>query len=349
MPGRSPLPDPAAVQKILVCQLRQLGDVLLATPAIRLLAERFPRAEIHVLTGAAAAPLLEGNPRVARVWVVPRGSGLGRDLALAWRVASERFDLLVDFQQLPRIRWVAALSRLFGTRARLSFDPPWYNRRLYSHWTTPRDGYAAMSKASVLAPLGIKWSGEPPELFLTPEEIAGAVELLREAGIPAGAPFLTVDPTHRRPTRRWPAESFGRLLALAAEKLPGGAFLVLWGPGEEAEAREVARLGGPACRVPARLMSLREMAAVIAQARLHLGTCSAPRHIAVAVGTPSLTVLGSTSPAWTFPGPGHAHVALGLPCQPCNRNECPDPRCLTELTPETVLPALLRAWDEAHS
>ena len=45
-------------KRILVCQLRQIGDVVLATPSIELLKRRYPDAEIHLLTEKKCAPLL---------------------------------------------------------------------------------------------------------------------------------------------------------------------------------------------------------------------------------------------------------------------------------------------------
>ena len=86
---------------------------------------------------------------------------------------------------------------------------------------------------------------------------------------------------------------------------------------------------------------------------LHLGNCSAPRHMAVALGVPSLTILGSTSTAWTFPSPEHIHTRardfMDMPCQHCNKNSCPHGlRCLTGLTPDLVLPVLLKHL-EAYS
>jgi len=268
-------------------------------------------------------------------------------LAFYLQVARQRFDLLVDFQQLPRIRWVAALSRFFGCRWRLSYDPPWYNRWLYSHTVRPRDGYAAMCKASVLEPLGLVWRGERPELFLRPGERAWAGEFLQANGL-ASCALVTVDPSHRRATRRWPAAHFGRTLGLAAAARPEARFLVAWGPGERDLALEVAAASGSAaCVVPDRMLTLRQLAAVQERTALHFGTCSAPRHLAVAVGTPTLAVLGSTSDAWTFPAPEHGDVRLGLPCQPCNRNECDTMQCLADLTPEAVLPELLLRLDAA--
>ena len=261
-------------------------------------------------------------------------SSLPQEIAWYWHVARTGYDLVVDFQQLPRCRWVVAFS---GAPVRLSYTPPWYTRLLYTHSSDMLDGYSAMSKASVLRPLGIEWNGERPRVYLTDEEHAFARTLLAQAGLQPEQRLITLDPTHRQPTRRWPLAHYAGLVSLLAERDASLRFLPLWGPGEEAEIQELSRLcPAGSLLLPERMLSLREMAACIAEADLHIGNCSAPRHIAVAVDTPTLTVLGSTTPAWTFPSPEHADIALNLPCQHCNRNHCPDPRCLTGMLPGPV-------------
>lgn len=323
-------------RRILVCQLRQIGDVLLATPSLALLRRRYPDAQIHLLTEKKCTALLEHNPDVDFVWALDKKAldTLPREVLWYWNVARTGYDLVVDFQQLPRCRWVVAFS---GARVRLSYTPPWYTRPLYTHWTDMLDGYSAMSKASVLRPLGIHWNGEPPRIWLTDAERDVARAVLAAAGLEPGQRFISLDPTHRQYTRRWPARHYAALVRLLIEHDPSLRFLPLWGPGEEDDIRELsANCPAGSLLLPSRMLSLREMAACIEQAVLHVGNCSAPRHIAVAVGTPSCTVLGSTSNAWTFPSPEHADIAAGLPCQPCNRNQCDNLRCLNELSPETV-------------
>ncbi|MGE4296785.1 MAG: glycosyltransferase family 9 protein [Desulfovibrionaceae bacterium] len=339
------------VRKILLCQLRQIGDVLLATPAARMLAERFPGAEIHFLTEKKCAQVLEHNPHIHTVWTIDKKAfggpfGLLREVAWYWRVARQGFDIVVDFQQLPRCRWVVAFS---GAPLRLSYKGPWYTRWLFTHASDPVHGYSALTKASSLGPLGLAWQGERPLMVITDKEKAWARQWLAARGIGLEHRLVTVDPSHRRATRRWPASSYGRLIAAAAAADPSLRFLVLWGPGEEGDARAVAQAAGlgARCVVPDACISLRQLAACVDAAALHVGNCSAPRHMAVAVGTPSLVVLGATSQAWTFPSdryPGVAHkaLALGLDCQPCNRNDCPrDLACLTGLAPERVLEEML--------
>ncbi|MFK4765638.1 glycosyltransferase family 9 protein [Desulfobaculum sp. SPO524] len=344
--------DVDAVEKILVCQLRQIGDVVLSTPAISLLRQKFPHAEIHMLTMKVNEAVLRGNPDIDRLWLIDKKdhSKLTTQVGFYLEVARERFDIIVDFQQLPRIRNVVALSRFFAPRGkkqvRLSYTPPWYNRLFYTHHCPMLKGYAAMAKASVLRPLGIEWNGERPRVHLTRGEMAWAKATLRDDyGVTSDHVLITVDPSHRRATRRWSAEQYGRLCKLAAQQDKRLRFLLFYGPGEKPDAEAVARAAGTdAVILPEAMFTIREMAALIASATLHIGNCSAPRHIAVGVDTPTFVVLGSTGGAWTFPAPEHEHITKGLSCQPCNENTCPlgTTACLHDLAPETVLPELIK-------
>ena len=335
--------DPKKVRRILICQLRQIGDVLLTTPSVALLAKRFPEAELHFFTEKKCLPMLEGNPHITRVWALDkkRLPTLLHEIAFYRRIAAQKFDLVVDFQQVPRCRWVVGFSR---APVRLSFTPPWYNRPLYTHWADTVSGYAAQSKASVLAPLGIQWNGERPELFFSPAERQEAAAFLTSLGLNLERPFMTIDATHRHSTRRWPAPSYARLIDGLADALPGMQFLLPAGPGEEKLVEELRAMCTHKDSVffSRSVISLRLVAACMAHAAMHIGNCSSPRHIAVAAGVPTLTLIGSTGTGWTFPAPEHIHMQAGVPCQNCNKNTCQNNLvCLTELTPERVLPVAL--------
>ncbi len=329
--------------RILVCQLRQIGDVILSTPCLELLKRRYPESELHVFTEKKCEPVLRGNPHVTRIWSLDKArlKSFPTEILWYWKMARTGFDLVVDLQQLPRCRWVTAFS---AARVRLSFTPPWYNRLLYTHRVDLVDGYAALCKASILAPLGIHATSERPRLYLAEEERQAAARLLHALGLRPEHRLVTLDPTHRRVTRRWPASAYAETLRLLADADPALRFLPLWGPGEEQEIREL--VAACDCKdhilLPERMLSLREMAACIEAARLHLGNCSAPRHMAVAVGTPSCVIRGATSDGWTYPSPQHVTVAANLDCQPCNRNTCSTGTpCLTAVPPRRVADTVL--------
>ncbi|MBU1230506.1 MAG: glycosyltransferase family 9 protein [Proteobacteria bacterium] len=337
-------------RRILLCQLRQIGDVVLLTPAIHMLKKRYPDARIDVYTEKKCAPVLEQHPEVGHVWRLDKGLGLLADLRFYREVGRGPdglgYDLIIDFQQLPRIRWMLMFARC---AVKLSTPPPWYNLPFYTHWAPGSGPYAAKCKAGVLmSGLGIPWNNDPPRIYLSAAERERAAGQLASWGLGQGDTLVTVDPTHRRVSRCWPAGHYARLLALAAQARPDARFLLLYGPGEEGVVRQVAQGAGLGSRVivPRDMLSLREMAALLERARLHLGNCSSPRHFAVAVGTPTLTLRGSTSGAWTYPGPGQEDLALGLDCQPCSEGGCARGlRCLTELTPEMALPRLLQLME----
>lgn len=335
------------VKKILVCQLRQIGDVLLATPAIELLHKRFPAAEIHMFTEKKCLPMLENNPHLTKVWAVDKKelASLPKELAFYWRVARSKYDLIVDFQQLPRCRWVVGFS---GAPFRVTYSPPWYTRWLYNCWRPMQEGcYAAEKKANVLRGIGITWQGQRPRLYLTTAERSAAKAILNESGFDVAADpalkLITLDPTHRRQTRLWPATHYARLIDLSFEQNPELRFLPLYGPGEEKDIENLVALvrHKQALLLTPRMLKLREAAACQEVAALHLGNCSAPRHMATAVGTPTLTILGATDKYWDYPSPLHRNISLGAPCQPCNSNVCDKNfYCLNELKPENVLPVL---------
>lgn len=324
--------------KILICQQRQIGDVVLSTPAAKLLKRAYPDAEIHYLTEEKCAPVLANNPNIHKVWTIDKSMGFLKRIRQLWAIRKTRFDLVVDFQQLPRCKSTAFFS---GAPVRLSYTPKWYNRPAYTHWIKMLGGYAVKAKMSVLRPLGIEWDLERPEIFLTEQEQERAETYLLDRDIDADKKLITVDSTHWSDTRRWPAEYYAELIGLINERNPECRFLLLYGPGEKDQAQAVydQTPAKHACILPEEQLGIRQTAALMEQAWLHLGNCSAPRHFALAVKTPTFTIVGSNSGrSWTFPAPDQEYIRLGVACSACNKNTCKNKTlaCLTELKPPNI-------------
>ena len=325
--SQRPSPD----WRFLIIQLRQTGDVVLTTPIPHILKEALPGCWVSFLTERPSDQLLESNPHIDEILINDRKGSWYDSLRLVGKLRRRRFDVVLDPMGNPRS---ALLTFLSGARMRVSY-PASGRGVLYTHRVPPEACYAVEIKKGLLRPLGITSERDRPEIHLSKEERAAGEVARRELLGESGERLITVDPSHRRDTRRWPAAHFGGLCHLLAEEW-GARPVVLWGPGEEELAREVvAHSAGKAVVAPP--TRLREMAALLAVADLHLGNCSAPRHMAVAVGTPTFTVLGATSWGWTHPAAQHTHLALGLECQPCNRNQCDrEFACLVGLEPEAV-------------
>jgi len=110
--------------RILLLRLREIGDVIFTTPAIRGLREHYPDAHLTYVVQRAAAPVVAGNPYLNDVIVAGnlRGfAGLGDDLALGARLRAARYDIAIDFHSGPRSSLLTWLSR---APVRVGYDVP---------------------------------------------------------------------------------------------------------------------------------------------------------------------------------------------------------------------------------
>ena len=330
-----------AAERILVIQFRQIGDVLLSTPVLRALRQAYPQSHIAFLVEPSPARVLQGNPHLDEIIIRPRHATWRQQWQLWRQLRQQRFDLVIDLLGNPRS---AVLARLSGARHRLAFArfprSLLYTMLVSHHQPAPE--YTVAKRLRLLEPLGIHATNLTPMLPYTPDDQEAAARFLHTQAITPQDLLICIDPTHHVPTRQWPGAYFSRLADLLSTRL-GARVVLLWGPGEAAQVQAIA---AAAQRRPALIPAweLQPLAALLAQADLFIGCNSAPLHIAVSQGIPTLTIMGATLGAgWLPPMPQHREIFLGLPCQPCERNHCAPPldiACLRTLTPEAVFHAV---------
>jgi len=341
-------------KKILVIMLRRIGDVLLTIPAARALSRLHPGAQVDILVEPPCHELLRGAPGLSRVLVYGRGTtGAGErgdsptesllPNYIYWMrlVRRERYDMVVDFMGNPR---TAVLTRVSG--APLRAGPGHVSHRwAYSHLMRQpgHTCYSALEKIRMLRSLGLKPDESEPIPCLSPD----APDLVfAEKNLPAGeAAWIALMPASRRETRRWPAEHYaalGRKLVESHAVRP----LVLWGPGERALAERIAAGIGPSALLSPRTRTLRELAGLLSRCLMAISNCNGPRHIATALGVPTLAIHGSSDPAaWNPPAdPLFPYIRKeGLDCIGCRSNRCVHAlECLRGLSPDAVFAAAER-------
>ena len=327
-------------RKILVIQLRRIGDVILTTPALAALKARYPEARIDFLVEPSGAEALEGNPHIAEL-LVYRSSGPLDYLRWFTRLRAQRYDWVIDYMGNPRSAFLSFFSGAALRAGPAHVGHRWaYNRRLIQSTTTQ---YAALEKVLVLAPLGVSSNG----LDLLPK-----VYLLSKPAVLEDV--IALAPASRKETRRWPAASYAALGRRLREKT-GSRIRVFWGPGERALAQAVVDGVGPGAELCPETPDLAAAARQLAGCRLLITNCSGTKHLASALGVATLTIHGSSDPAsWTPAHPRHGGVRLDtLFCIGCQKNACPYAlECMTQLSPETVLAkalALLGSAKEARA
>jgi lipopolysaccharide heptosyltransferase II len=324
-----------------VIQTAFLGDVVLTTPLLTVLAER--HGPVDVVTTPAAAPLLASHPAVRRV--IPydkRGGDRGaRGLRqLAARLGAERYEAAY----LPhRSLRTAALAFLARIPRRVGFADGWWVLYTESR-PRPHTGHE-IDRLLALA-------GEPsrhhtlPTLQLSVADVARAKALLGMGTI--RSPYAVLAPGSIWGSKRWP--QFAALTRRLVERLD----VVLVGGSEDAALAEGIVAGvrdaGAAHRALTLCgrLSLRESAAVIQDAVVLVTNDSAPLHFGQAVGTPTVAIFGPTIPAFGFGPRGPRDVVVGVdglscrPCSPHGPEACPlgHHLCMRALSVDDVLHAI---------
>lgn len=364
--------------RILAIKLATLGDLLLATPALRALRHRYPAARLELLTTTAAAPLLADSPLLDRIYTldldVRRGRPPVRELARALRtlaaLRAARYDavLLLHHLTLPAGRLKhRALVRALAPRLTAGLDNGhgvWLDLRV----PDPGFGFRHEAQYALAVARAVDAELPPGQRDLRLNDLGW-----RDVDMPA--PSLS-HPPDTSPTvalhpgsgafsiaRRWPVARFAEL-ARALHASEGARILVVTGPGEEPLAWQLlAGLGDPDWAAAVFPETPRALAETLSGSALFVGNDSFPMHLAAAVGVPVVAVFGPTNAgAWAPYAPANPARALvmrrgDLPCSPCiyrghalgTPAGCPARPCLTELPASPVIAAARRLLARAKA
>lgn len=325
-----------------------MGDIVHTLPVLMALRRSFPGAQIAWVVEAVWSRLLDGHPDVDRLIRV-RTKAWRKTLAVSEirRAVREMRDFDADVAFDLMGNWKGAvLARLSGAR-RIVGAAAGDRREGSSAWlmretTAVRGAHAVDRSLSLLgalplAPSEADFGGERLLTAAPPE----AAELLAQSERP---PVLILTGAGWA-NKQWPMAWWAEV----ARELDGRGYDV-WlptAPGEEALAAEVAARSGGAAR-PVDATDFALFAALCRHARLLLGGDTGPLHLAHALGTPVLCLVGPTEPSRNGPysprGGEAEHRVLfhRLPCSGCYKRFDGPRACLLSITPERVLERVLR-------
>jgi ADP-heptose:LPS heptosyltransferase len=214
-----------------------------------------------------------------------------------WRMRQHlrrlKFDIAIDLQCLTKsaiTAWLSGAPRRIGIAGEDGRElSRWFNNELIE----PSGAHVLEHYLSMLRPLGIK---SPSMKFDLPERTADAemVERFLQTSGLAGRRYAVLNPGAGWPSKIWPAERYGAL-ARHLHAAHGVASIAAWGLQTELPLAETiaATSGGHAQLAPPTTMT--QLAALCRRAALFVGSDTGPMHLAVAVGTPTLSMHG---PSW---------------------------------------------------
>jgi lipopolysaccharide heptosyltransferase II len=348
--------------RILLVRLRPIGDVVFTTPLLGALRRRYPDAHLTYRVEPDSAPILDGNPHIDDLFIVPRDHGWSRlrhDVAIARRLSRGKYDIAVDLHGGPRSAWFTWASRAPTRIGYTIAGRTW----MYTHAVarakqlTPRHSVA--NQWDLLVPLGIPHgdqASDPVSMPADPEADARVAARLAAAGVGPGHALIVIHVSASNRFKRWPEEAFVSLVVAILRRDPSRRVFLTSGP---SDADGASRIAAAVRAEPGDLsggllepgtLPLRELRALIARAAVYIGGDSGPLHVAATTAVPIVELLGPTlaerSHPWRDPRSFTEVIDIGpLPCRPCHQRRCEpgDFRCLTRISPDRVLTAAERA------
>jgi lipopolysaccharide heptosyltransferase I len=274
--------------KFLLVRLGSMGDVIHAIPTAAALRARFPGARIDWLVDPRYVALVEMVPGIdSRIAVDTRRPA--RTFATIRDLRSVGYSAVVDLQGLLKS---AVLARAARAERTIGFAPAHLRERtaapFYTHRVDPRGvTHVIFKNLALLEPLGSRDTRVTFPLEIPHSAVSETVNA--QFG---GAPYAVINPGAAWPNKRWPPDRFGALAAGIRGRF-GLRSLVLWGPGEQPLAEEVARASsGAAEAAPA--TSVTDLFAIARRARVLISGDTGPLHVGGAVGTPLVALFGPT-------------------------------------------------------
>lgn len=348
----------SAIHKIAVLLPNWVGDLAMATPTLRALRQHFPQTHIAGICRPYLAGVLAGTHWLNELlpWDHRDRWGWAQALQFWSGVRRQKFDVMLLLRNTVAS---ALLARLGGARRIVGYARRGRTWLLSDVLQPPRDGLQLKPVSAVdyylqLAyQLGCHAQPRQLELATLPADELAADRVWRDLDLPPYDVVMLNTGGAFGGSKRWPAEHAAALARRIAGEL-GHAVLINCGPSERDDARQTAELADhPRVKSLAGLspqeLSFGLTKACLQRARLVITTDSGPRHLASALGTPTITLFGPIDPVWSENyEPGAVHLRLPLDCSPCGKKVCPlaHHRCMRDLTADLVFAAAARRLAE---
>jgi len=326
-----------------------IGDVVMATPAIRAVRRQFPHAHLLGIMRPYVARTLDGTPWLDETLLYdPRGEAAAGRGPLVRELRRRALDCTLLF---PNSLSTALMSWLGGSRRRVGYARNGRSWLLTDQLHPLREGGAIMPTSAIdyylklAEQIGCQQLSRQMKLAVTGAEAASADRVWQKLGLYEAGNVVAINTGGAYGTaKRWPDHHTARLAKEIVARFDAKVVLIC-GPAERASVRQIVReVASPdVVNLAEEPLSIGLTKACLSRSDLLITTDSGPRHLAAALGTPTISLFGPTDPRWA--DNYHLHdrqLSIPLDCGPCAKRSCPlgHHACMEQLTPERVLLAI---------
>lgn len=318
--------------RILIILPNWLGDAIMATPAIELLAQEYPTAKFTFLGSYVSIEALKYHPLCKQALVDETKKAPNR-LEATYKLTKElgEFSMAISFRNQIHS---SLLLRLTGTVICIT-RASWHSRFLLSHTPKiPTNQHLVKQYAQLAMSNNDNFDRKisPLKLYIKPIQ-----HKKPSLGINAGATYGSA--------KRWYPERFAQVAHKYADKYD---IIIFGGPNEIKMAQDIEdnlkSLGTTNITNLAGKTDIKSLCANIAGCSLFITNDSGPMHVAAAYQVPTISIFGPTKHKETsqWMNEKSTIVRHEMDCSPCMKRECPlgHHNCMKEITAKEVMEAV---------
>lgn len=326
-------------KKILITRLRFIGDIILSTPLVQTLKERFPASSISYLGEKGSVDVLKNNPYIDEI--IPFDFNLKGFAYLKFlnELRKRKFDIVIDLFGNPRS---AIFSFVSGARVRIGGD--FRGRgRLYNHRINHKEfkGNQIDFHLNFINQFGVKPTTKDTKIFISNEELEKADSLLKENKIEPTNKLIGIYPGATWPAKRYFPEKFAEL----ADKLKNDFEVVFLQSKNDADIISQIKKFSQIKHIYFDPLQLREVAALISRFDILISNDCGIMHIGPAVETNTIGLFGPGENDIWFPyseEKGHTALRKEIWCHPCHLDFCDRLDCWKLLEVDEIIKCVKR-------
>jgi lipopolysaccharide heptosyltransferase II len=334
-------------EKILIIRLSSIGDILLTTPVIRLLKQKFSDSKIDFVIKKEFAELLIYHPGIHQLYIFNKNGNFKVLKDIKQRIKNEKYDLIVDFHKNFRSFYLTKFSRAkrvirYKKGVIRRFLSVKFKLNLYREIIPIYLRYL-----NCLKPFQIFYDDQGLNLFFNDEKGKRIFNKYSQFLKVPESPIIGIAPGAKHATKRWIPEGFSAVINYLTDKKK--SKIIIFGSRADQEIVQSLDIENHQCILDATgRLSLLESAILMNHCDLVLTNDSGLMHLASALKKKVVAIFGSTTEELGFFPYTTEHIVIqnnNLCCRPCShvgRKKCPKGhfKCMKEITAEQVISAV---------
>ncbi len=342
------------LNNILIIRLSSMGDVIIATPLIRLINQKFPDAKIDFAVAQNFADILKYNPRINNIYhydkSIPRNMQKESRNKFLSEINLKQYDLLIDLQK--NIRSYQFSSGIFKSKVSMNKNRLHKLSLVYCKKPLKSGLRVAEEYIRTVDELGVKPDKKCPEIWLQSDLDSGRY-LPHFRKQTNEIKNIVIAPGAHHYTKQWPKEKFAALVKLLIEKY--NCSIKLTGGNADVQiCDDIIRQCGMNIENIAGRTDIIGTTELIDKSDLVISNDTGVMHIASARNVPVAAIFGSTVPELGFSpyNVKHEIVQKSIKCRPCThigRAECPKGHfdCMKKIEPSDIIMAVEKLFSRS--